>query len=257
MKVHIGPYKNWFGPYQIADAIFFWCEKYPEKDIENRWDYKTKDWLGEFLAHGFHKKIESVDGSWRMKRDRPETWFYKLLLWIDSKKKRTMKIHIDKWDSWNIDSTLSPIILPLLKQLRETKHGSGYIDMEDVPEYMRTTSFEEYDSQKCFEFYHAEEVTGGYDIHRRYEWVLDEMIWAFEQLQPDCDWEEQYRSGEHDIVWVPDTTKLDENGKPKFHTMTHGPNDTYKCDYEAMQKHQDRISNGLRLFGKYFQTLWD
>ena len=24
MKVNIGPYKNYFGPYQIAEKIFFW-----------------------------------------------------------------------------------------------------------------------------------------------------------------------------------------------------------------------------------------
>ena len=24
MKVKIGPYKNWFGPYQLAEKILFW-----------------------------------------------------------------------------------------------------------------------------------------------------------------------------------------------------------------------------------------
>jgi len=36
-----------------------------------------------------------------------------------------------------------------------------------------------------------------------------------------------------------------------------GPNNTYKCDYEGMKVVQQRIDNGFRLFGKYYQSLWD
>lgn len=256
MRVVIGPYKNFIGPYQIAEKIFFWCENYPKDELEERWDYKAKDWLSEFLAHGFHKELVAEDKSWRMNDDRPNSWFYNLLLWIDSKKKRKINIHIDNWDTWSMDSTLSPIILPMLKQLKATKHGSGVVDLEDVPEYMRTTNTEDYDSQKCFDFYNESVIENGYDLHARYDWVLDEMIWAFEQLQPDYDWEEQYRSGEHDLVWVP-SGSVNAKGKPLTYEMTKGPKDTYVCDYDAMSKHQDRINNGLRLFGKYYQTLWD
>lgn len=256
MYVKIGPYTNWVGPYQIADKIFFWCEKYPEDKLEERWDYKAKDWLGDFLAHGFAKE-EDVDNDIfrRRRRERHTTWFYKLLSWIHSKQKRKIVVKLDHYDHWNVDSTLSPIILPLLKDLKKHKHGSGYIDMEDVPEHMRTTSFENYDDQRCFDFYHEDEEKHKYDIHDRYEWALDEMIWAFEQLQPDYDWEDQYSSGELDIMHVP--CKWDENGKPTLYEMKDGPEHTYKVDWDARMAHQKRIDNGLRLFGKYYQTLWD
>ena len=240
MYVKIGKYVNWVGPYQIADKIFFWCEKYPSDELAERWDYKAQDWLGEFLAHGFHKETP----------ERHKTWFYKLLSWIHSKQKRKMIVKIDYYDTWSMDSTLSPIILPMLKQLKATKHGSGFIDLEDVPEHMRSTTTEDYDSQQCFEFY-GENVPEGYDIHSRYEWVLDEMIWAFEQLQEDCDWEDQYSTGE--IDW--ESVKCEDN--PKLSQIVEGPNHTYKTDWEARMKHQKRIDNGLRLFGKYYQTLWD
>ena len=46
---------------------------------------------------------------------------------------RNIKVHIDPYDTWNMDSTLSHIILPMLIQVRETKHGSPVIDDEDVP----------------------------------------------------------------------------------------------------------------------------
>jgi hypothetical protein len=56
------------------------------------------------------------------------------------------------------------------------------------------------------------------------------MIWTFEQKQHDYDWTEQY-----------------------YHSF-----ESYESyDRDGMTRHQDRISNGLRLFGKYFESLWD
>ena len=39
--------------------------------------------------------------------------------------------------------------------------------------------------------------------------------------------------------------------------LEEGPNHTYKCDYDGMAVVEDRIKNGFRLFGKYYQALWD
>ena len=39
--------------------------------------------------------------------------------------------------------------------------------------------------------------------------------------------------------------------------MKHGPHHTFKIDWEARSKYQDRITNGFRLFGKYYENLWD
>lgn len=257
MKVYIGPYKNWFGPYQLAEALCFWAKKVPDE----LGIYSKPDWVhkfGEFLAHGFAPDESDKPRSERRFKERPETWLYKFLSWVESKKKRKISIRIDRYDTWSMDATLAPIILPMLKQLKETKHGSGMIDLEDVPEHMRFVTTEDYDSQETFDFYNDPEMCKQNiqcDIHDRYDWALSEMIWAFEQLQPDCDWEAQYRSGEFDMYW--EVCKTDAEGKPMLYSMKSGPDDTYRCDYDAMQKHQDRINNGLRLFGKYFQTLWD
>jgi len=248
MYVKIGKYPEWIGPYQIAEKLLFWLDKHEDRRVHK---------FGEFLAHGFAK--EDGNASRAFSRDeRPKTILYKVCEWISSKNKQKIVIKLDPWDSWNVDSTLSPIILPLLKQLKATKHGSGFVAQEDLPPHLQFTETEDYDSQKCFEFYHetTDENKLKVDIHVQYEWVLDEIIWAFEQLQPDYDWEDQYRSGEHDMIWVP-SGKLDENGEPTMFTMENGPKNTYVCDYEAMAKHQARINNGLRLFGVYFLSLWD
>jgi hypothetical protein len=49
----------------------------------------------------------------------------------------------------------------------------------------------------------------------------------------------------------------DENGKPTLYNYVEGPNHTYKCDYDGIAEVQKRITNGYRLFGKYFEALWD
>lgn len=246
MRVYIGPYKNWYGPYQLAETLCFWAKKETDEVGFPRtpdWVHRFGEWLSGYKddGHGNNVGKNSV--------------LYKFLLWLDKFKKRKIKIRIDKYDTWNMDSTLAIIILPMLKQLKNTKHGSPIVDLEDVPEHLRATTTEDYDSQLTFDFYKEHEVKEGQvDTHARWNWVLDEMIWAFEQLQPDVDWQEQYTSG--CVDWRSKKSEKQYNGQ-HLYEMVEGPKHTYKLDYDGMKKHQDRIDNGLRLFGKYYQGLWD
>ena len=251
MLVYLGKHKNWFGPYQLADALCFWV-----KEVEDEYGMKAKpQWVhhfGEWLAHGDIEPEHKVGEVYRWnKQERHKTLLYRFLLWIDKLKDKFPReiIKIDRWDSWNIDSTLSPVILPLLKQLKETKHGSAQVDLEDVPEELRAEGHSDFSDQKTFDFYRENNDNIDYEmVHKRWDWVLDEMIFAFDHLV-DRTWEDKYHSGEHDITW----TKL-ENGCSQ---MGHGPNDTYKCDYDGLNEEWKRVDNGLRLFGKYFRNLWD
>ena len=221
MKINIGPYKNWVGPYQIVDAIFFWHERYPDGKLSGRWDYRLHDWLSGWLA---------------------STWVTDFCQWIDKKRTRKVKIRIDNYDTWNKDGTLSMIVLPMLRQLHETKHGAPMTDDDDVPAGLNLRSTEA-DTKK-------DEWDTDDNHFRRWDWIMDEMIWTFEQLQPDCDWEQQYYTGESDYVFTPvENSTCSE--------MVHGPKHTLECDYEGLKAHDDRIKNGLRLFGKYFRALWD
>ena len=213
MRIKIGKYKNWFGPYQVAESLCFWAT-----DVKDEHGFKSKpDWVhkfGEFLSN---------------------TWLYKFLLWIDEKKKRTVKVHIDKWDTWNMDHTLALIILPMLEQLRETKHGSPMVNDEDVPPHLRGTTWNEYDQQLTFEFYNRGLTVDEDIIHKRWEWVLNEMIWSFK---------------EH----------LDDNADEKFFNITADPSsNTYKSkyDHDAWTSWNEKKQNGFRLFGKYYTGLWD
>ena len=245
MKVYIGPYKNWFGPYQLAEKLMFWVPK--EKD---EYGFKhTADRVhhfGEWLAHGSIEPEPEV-GDIR-KEDSPHTWLYKFLSWIDSKKKRKIEIHIDRWDTWSMDNTLALIVLPMLKQLRDSKHGYSYVDIEDVPEKLRLTEHSDWDSQLSLfdiDVCNPEDICIGED---QWNWVLNEMIFAFESKVND-DWQNQFESGEHDIQWE----KL-ENGNSQ---MIKGPNDTKEYDWDSIREYEARMQNGFRLFGKYYQNLWD
>ena len=153
------------------------------------------------------------------------------------KKERKINIHIDEWDTWSMDHTLALIALPMLKQLKETAHGSHMVDLDDVPVELRYTSYGDWDSQRCFKFYHEDEKEDM--LHQRWEWVLDEMIFAMQEIVRDND------SQFYDNSKVKKGQSLDEQVK------------AMKCDWEGLKKYHDRIDNGCRLFGKYFQGLWD
>lgn len=75
-------------------------------------------------------------------------------------------------DTWSADVTLAHVILPVLVQVKEDKIGSPCVDNEDVPEEI-----------------HAPEVKTFEEIdvhwHNRWEYVLNEMIWAFEFAASD------------------------------------------------------------------------
>jgi hypothetical protein len=222
MKVYLSKYRNhWVSPYTILEKAFFWREiDYDEPIIEK---------LSNIL--------EPICTAW--------------MKFLDFIHPRIEYVKIDHWDVWNMDHTLSPIILPMLKRLKEVKHGSGFVDMEDVPEHLRVTTTEEWDSQHTFDFYNEDvPIEGVADIHARWNWVLDEMIFAFEHLVDDT-WEDKFSSGTIDTIFVP----CEDN--PNLSSMEHGPNHTYVCDYDGLRKEYDRIDNGLRLFGKYYRNLWD
>ena len=59
--------------------------------------------------------------------------------YTDDGEDQVVEVHIDRWDTWSMDYTLAHIVLPMLRQLKETKHGSPEVDDADVPEELRST----------------------------------------------------------------------------------------------------------------------
>lgn len=152
-------------------------------------------------------------------------------------RKRKISVRIDRFDTVSMDHTIALIILPMLKQLRATKHGAPLVDDKDVPKELRSTSAppreNEYDTD---------------DNHfKRWDWVLGEMIHAFE-CTVDENWDDQFHTGNHDAQWIKEG---------KYYRLEKGPNDTHVFDKKAYDKAWARRNNGLKLFGKYYHNLWD
>ena len=153
--------------------------------------------------------------------------------WFDRRQQK-IKVHIDPWDTWSMDHTLAHIVLPMLKQLKETKHGAPYVDPKDVPKDLRPKS-----DLKDMD-YQTDETH-----FERWDWVLDEMIWSFEQKTRD-DWEGDYYKYDH----------IEPNRESEDWLELCGMKLVWE-DPEGRKAHQKRMSNGFRLFGKYFESLWD
>lgn len=151
---------------------------------------------------------------------------------------RKISVKIDNYDVWGMDSTLAYIIVPMLKLLKKKKQGAPYVDDIDVPMCLKSTSAKPKKNEWDTDSLHF----------KRWDWVMGEMIWAFDQVNKD--WEDKFYKGKYDLISKPiPGTDLSE--------LVEGPKHTLKCDTEGMKKHQKRMSHGFMLFGKYYQSLWD
>lgn len=172
MYVKIGPYINYWGPYQLANIFF-------------------KGLLGE-------KRSEKI-GDWLA-----ETWVGDFCEFIYKMRKRKVIVKLDHYDTWNMDHTLSLIILPMLMQLRDQAHGAPDVDDDDVPDNLKkVNSTPSLDDSGLDENY-----------FRRWNCVLDQMIVSFKYLA----------DSENDPI--------------------------------ILNSDAEKIYKGLRLFGKYYQSMW-
>ena len=159
-------------------------------------------------------------------------WVYNVLNWIWYDR-RTQKVcvRIDRWDTWSMDHTLASIVLPMLVQLKATKHGAPSVDNADVPRELRMSK------KDMTQF--AKDGSTDDKFFKRWDWILDEMIWAFEQKNRDH-WEDDYYG-----PYIESEDKRELFGRFEW------------TDDAGRKAHQTRMTNGFKLFGKYFENLWD
>jgi hypothetical protein len=167
--------------------------------------YGIVDWPTEYTR--FEKLLEKLE-------DVIQSVYNLVNVPFLDKREQKVKVRIDRWDTWSMDYTLAPIILPMLVQLKAEKHGAPFVDLKDVPKELHGKKLTKKQKENG-------EVD---DKHfERWDWVLDEMIYAF-----DC------KANKDDVYMRFDID-----------------------DREDMKAEQERISNGFRLFGKYYESLWD
>ena len=224
MKIYKSCYRShWVSPYTIIEYIFFWTawskcgrSKSIIEDTEYvdhpAWVEPVTEYLGP-ICHAVRWVLDLVHPQINI-------------------------VRIDRWDTWSFDHTLADIILPGLRQLKADKHGAPFVDDKDVPKELRSTEAEPKENEWDIDSNHF----------KRWDYVLNEMIWAFEQKVAD-DAEGQFfdHSTYKDSKlgtdeWLDDMTKA--TSKVKY-------------DRKGHKIWQDRKTNGFRLFGRYFEALWD
>ena len=205
MKIYTSKYRShWISPYKILEKVYFWREiDYDEPVID-----KLSKILNPFCV------------AWQS--------------FLDFVHPRIQYVKIDYWDTWSMDHTLADVVLPMLKQLKETKHGAPMTDDEDVPDNLKSTSAKPKEEEWDTDEFHFE----------RWDWILDEMIWAFEQKVKDDDESPFFDHSENE----PGAFPWDRDGNYVSKT---------KVDWDGLKSHQARKTNGYRLFGKYYEALWD
>jgi hypothetical protein len=150
--------------------------------------------------------------------------------------KQRKSIHIDSWDTWNMDHTLADIILPMLRQLRKTQHGAPCTDDDDVPEHLRSTAAKPKKNEWDTDSNHF----------KRWDWIMKEMIWTFNEHAKDHD--------PNFYIKKPKYKRVKKEGAAFDELVVVCPGE---FDYAKSKAYWDRKKNGFRLFGKYYQNLWD
>ena len=216
MKIFFNWYPDhWLSPYTVMDYAFFWTD----------WSKCHRD-KGIVEDKDFIERPEWV-----------EPWVNRLAPICEALQKVRKVIHptiryvkIDRYDTWSMDYTLAHIIHPMLVQLKETKHGAPFTDDDDVPKELRSWMAGPKENEWDTDANHF----------KRWDYILDEMIWAFAQELKDDEENEFFDHSESDEVkdWNEKMSKL-------------------KVDHEGLEAHQKRKQNGYRLFGKYYSGLWD
>jgi hypothetical protein len=146
-------------------------------------------------------------------------------------KEREVEVEIHDYDLWSLDHTLAKIIYPALLKFREKDYG--YPDVEDGDGPDEETLVSKYNSEiKGLWTPWEDDLSKNIEdepkaklLYMRWLWVLDQIIFSFHCMYTDNQWEMEF---------------YDRKASPE--------------EYIAME---ERISNGLKLFGKYYRSLWN
>lgn len=147
----------------------------------------------------------------------------------DGDEERKVEIQIDEYDSWNVDHTLALVALPLLKQLKEEKHGAPYVDDKDVPEELRSTSAKPKENEYDIDEFHFQ----------RWDYVLDCILWSLEQ---------HTASNAEDKFY--DHSEVNEEDDIMDQVKA------IKVDTKGLAEHNARKQKGFELLGKYWTNCW-
>ena len=151
---------------------------------------------------------------------------------------RKNEVKIEYHDTWSADWTIAQIAHPLLVQLKEKKQGAPCVDDEDVPEHLRSYS--------CAPKENVWDTDANW--FKRWDYVLDEIIFAMQEVANDNENEPNMYEKIGDIV-------TEENPDGTFTVVSSGVRRIEEM-VDVNTQYHERVRNGCVLFGKYFMNLW-
>lgn len=162
---------------------------------------------------------------------------------------RRIDVQIDKWDTYSLDHTAALVILPLLLQLKNTKMGVP----NDFVQYVGS----DMDRNYSFDFIKDDQDAVFDHGCKQWEETLDKMIWSFQQIVDDS-YDSKYHHGEMRFGWKPIHITNPATGvvEEMYEMVDENPNEHW-YDHVGHMLHEERIQEGLELFGKYYRNLWD
>lgn len=174
------------------------------------------------------------------------------------------KVRFSGRELWNLDNTLAPIIHTGLVQFKESKRH-GY-PMQAVYDYLQEVKGMTEEQVKSM-FNENPDDYSFKEVEEFFEVILDRMIFAFsEEAKQDysdieecptiCSMTNPEEFGEENLG-------PDEKGnvytffKPKKGYTQEDVNAYWVRHKEHVEKLEEKIKEGMRLFGVYFYSLWD
>lgn len=148
--------------------------------------------------------------------------------------KRFARIKIHNHDVWNVDETLSQIIVPLLKKFREKRRG--------VPSELLDPSKEGDTEKEDKESYERAE--------KKWNEILDKIMWSMEEC-----------SAHHDRKPIPteDSAEwkewVDESGQERFEFVWKDEKER-EIFHKEFDEYGRKLQEGCELFGKWFTEFW-
>jgi hypothetical protein len=121
--------------------------------------------IGDEKAYDLIPVIEKIPGIEHLSKLNE-----KLNDWRES---RRVSVRIDSWDTFSMDAVLTPIILPMLKQIRTELNGAPLCDYEDADLDLRP-------SKEDIARMESEPGWTDDNLFKRWDNILDKMIEAFE-----------------------------------------------------------------------------
>lgn len=154
-------------------------------------------------------------------------WYHRLFKLETPEPDTTIKI--DRWDSWNADSTLAEVIHPVLIQLKNTTHG--------------------YPSPLADDTGHTDNDTG----FERWKEILDKMIWSFEQAKDNYEGDSIAftKCSPEELAKRKEEAAAKEDGLGKLFVSD------LNLDKKVLDEYYRKVQEGFDLFGKYYMNLWD